>query len=61
MQATATTVQRLAYGIAEAAELIGVSTATIRRLIDANKLPCARVGDRVLIKRESLEELLDKQ
>jgi excisionase family DNA binding protein len=58
MQATATTVPRLAYGIAEAADLIGVSTATIRRLIDANKLPCARVGDRVLIPRQELERLL---
>jgi len=59
MIATATTIPRLAYSIAEAAELIGVSSATIRRLIESRKLPCARLGDRVLIKRESLEELLD--
>ena len=58
MIATATTVPRLAYSIAESAELISVSVATIRRLIEAKKLSCARVGDRVLIPREELERLV---
>ena len=55
---TTTAIQRLAYSVAESAQLIGVSVATIRRLIDADKLPCARVGDRVLIPRAGLERLL---
>ena len=58
MIATATPVPRLAYSIAEAAQVIGVLTATIRRLIESRKLPCARLGDRVLIPREELERLL---
>jgi len=54
----ATATPRLAYSIAESAQLIGVSVATIRRLIEAKKLSCARVGDRVLIPREELERLV---
>ena len=58
MIATATTVPRLAYSVAESAQLIGVSVATIRRLIEAKKLSCARLGDRVLIPRGELERLV---
>ena len=50
---------RLAYGLADAAYLIGVCPSTLRGLIRKGSLPVARIGDRVLIRREDLERLLE--
>ena len=49
---------RLAYSIAEAAQLLGVSQSTVRREIKAGRLEVARVGRRVLVKAESIQTRL---
>lgn len=46
-------------GIRESAELIGVSSAFIRKLIAAGQLKSFRMGRRVLIKDVDLMALLD--
>jgi excisionase family DNA binding protein len=49
---------RLAYPIAEAAQLIGVSVRSVRYLLKTAKLGYVRLGRRVLIRHEDLERLL---
>lgn len=60
-----TPAERIAYleakptlSVAEAAELGGLSTATIRRAIDNKTLDCTRVGDRILIPTSGLLALI---
>jgi excisionase family DNA binding protein len=50
--------ERLAFGIKEAARSLGLGKSKLRMLIREGTLPTVRVGDRVLIRRESLEKLL---
>jgi excisionase family DNA binding protein len=50
--------ERLAFGIKEAAQSLGLGKSKLRMLIREGTLPTVRVGDRVLIRRESLEKLL---
>jgi excisionase family DNA binding protein len=49
---------RLAYRVAEAAQLLGVSVRTIRYLLQQGKLGFCRVGRRVVIPQKDLERLL---
>jgi excisionase family DNA binding protein len=51
---------RIAYSIAEAAEMIGVSRTTLYQLISDGLLPIRKLGKRSLIKREDLETLITK-
>tara|TARA_R110000868_G_scaffold330273_1_gene591215 strand:- start:4520 stop:4693 length:174 start_codon:yes stop_codon:yes gene_type:complete len=44
--------------ISQAADLLQVNPRTIRRLIDAGKLPSVRVGRAIRIRRSDLEQLL---
>jgi excisionase family DNA binding protein len=46
---------RLAYGVSEAAELVGLSENTIRRLVDAGILASVPDTGRVLIAHAELE------
>ena len=48
----------LAVSIAASAELLGVSTQTVRREIAAGNLKARRIGARVLIPRTELERFL---
>jgi|HubBroStandDraft_1064217.scaffolds.fasta_scaffold1004708_1 excisionase family DNA binding protein len=48
-----------AYSIAELAQQLGVSTASIRRLIDAKQIRTIRLGRRVLIPTPVVEALCD--
>jgi len=49
----------LAHSVAEAARLVGVSTATIRRLAAAGELRTARIGQaRVVVPHSEVERLL---
>lgn len=48
-----------ALSIAAAAEAISVSPTTIRRLIRSGELRSIRLGDRVLIRPDALDALLD--
>jgi excisionase family DNA binding protein len=49
---------RLAYPVAEAAQLIGVSVRSVRYLLKTGKLGYARLGRRVVIPHRDLERLL---
>jgi excisionase family DNA binding protein len=49
---------KLAYGVDEAAQALGVSFTQVRGWIREGKLRALRVGRRVLIRREVLEGFL---
>jgi len=49
---------KLAYGVDEAAQALGVSFTQVRGWIREGKLRALHVGRRVLIRREVLEEFL---
>ena len=57
---TSLTSERLAYGVTEAAQSLGLGKSKVRMLIREGALPVVRVGDRVLIRKESLEKLLQE-
>jgi excisionase family DNA binding protein len=46
---------KLLYSRKEAAALLGVSWVTIDRMVKANKLPCRRIGKRVLFQLADLQ------
>ena len=50
----------IAYGVKDSAKLLGVCPGTVRNLIKDGDLPSVRVRDRVLIRKESLEKLLQE-
>lgn len=45
--------------VAEVAELLKLNQQTVRNWIDAGSLPAVRIGRRVRIKREDLQQILD--
>lgn len=49
-----------AVGINEAARLLSLSPATIRAYVSRWKIPCVRIGRRVLIPPETINELVGK-
>ncbi len=49
------TPEKLLYSRKEAAALLNVSYVTIDRLVKANRLPCRRLGRRVLFNLPDLE------
>ena len=52
--------ERLAYSIAEVAELLGLGTANVRKLVHSGQLEHVRVGRRIIIGRAKLLEFLAK-
>ena len=50
--------KKFAMSVDEAAEYTGIGKNTIRQLISWKKLPVLRVGRKILIRTESLEDLL---
>lgn len=54
------TERRIAHGIREAAEIVGVSPSFIRKQISAGVLRRTRLGRRVLIKDADLVEWLNR-
>jgi len=52
--------QRLAYGVPEAASMIGVSVRTVFDLIKDGRLKAVKIGGRRLVRREALEALLNE-
>ena len=50
--------KKFAMSVDEAAECTGIGKNTIRQLISWKKLPVLRVGRKILIRTESLEDLL---
>jgi excisionase family DNA binding protein len=51
-------IEPIAYSVKEAASALRVHPNTIRNLIRDGELTAARIRDRVIIRRESLEQLL---
>ena len=49
---------QLAYTIPEAAQLLRVGRHAIERLIAAGKLPALKLGNRYIIRRQSLDQFL---
>jgi len=49
---------RLNLGVDETAAALGVSARTVRSLIARNELPVVRIGRRVLIRVERLDEFV---
>jgi len=47
--------------IQQAALYLGVTTWTIRRLIDNKELSCAKIGKRFIVKREDLDNIWEKK
>lgn len=50
--------QKIALTIEEASEITGIGRNTMRQLVAWNKLPCMRVGRKILIQREVLERFV---
>ena len=60
MTASAVTTPQRLVSLAEAAEILSVSTKTVRRYIAAGDLDAVRLGRRTIrIKAESLDRLID--
>ena len=53
--------EALAYSPAEAAERLGISERTLRKMVTRNELRVVRVGRRVLVPATVLRELLEPQ
>ena len=51
--------EQLAYGLKEAASLIGVSHWTLRKMAKDGRLPVVRIGRRVLVEHESLRQIIE--
>lgn len=51
----------LGLGIAQAAELLGVSRDCMAQLVRRADFPCVKIGGRYLISREGLKTWLEKQ
>lgn len=49
-----------AVGIIEAARMVNLSAATIRRYVSQGRIPCARVGRRILIKVKTIDTILNE-
>ena len=49
----------IVYDVPTAAQALRVSTHLVRKLISTGALPVAQVGDRVLIRRQDLNEFLE--
>lgn len=58
MSATTITIPALALSVADAAWELACSQDHIRKLIARGQLPASRVGARIVIRREDLEQLL---
>lgn len=50
--------EKYALTVNEAAEYTGIGRNSLRKLINANKIPVIRIGNKILIRRTVLEELL---
>lgn len=53
------TLERLAYSVAEAAVVTGLSRSKLYELIQSRELASLKIGGRRLLRRESLVALLD--
>ena len=52
--------EKLAYTLAEAVEMTGLSRSTLYRLAGANRIITIKVGTRRLVTRQALERFLNE-
>jgi excisionase family DNA binding protein len=52
-------IEPIVYDVAAAAHALRISVALVRKLVHTRALPVARVGDRVLIRRQDLNAFLE--
>lgn len=52
------TEMKIALSIEEAADYTGIGRNTLRKLVEWNKLPVLKVGRKVLIKKDILEQFM---
>jgi excisionase family DNA binding protein len=57
---SATDIQPLAYGPADAAKVLGVSRARVYELMNDGTIPSLKLGARRLIRHDAIVELLDR-
>jgi excisionase family DNA binding protein len=59
----ATTLEPLAYGVEDAARVMGISSGSVRRLVQKGDIPAVRWNSskngRIIIKRDDLERFLE--
>jgi excisionase family DNA binding protein len=60
MTAMPTRIPRL-LSVKQAADIVGVSTKTIRRWIDAKELPCHRLGRQIRVTEDDFAAFLAKR
>ena len=53
--------EKIALSVAEAAEVLGVSTPTVYKLIRRSDFPSFKVGTRTLVSRTKLEKWVEAQ
>lgn len=53
-------IERVAYGLAEASEALGIGVTCLREIVAQGELPTWKVGRRVLIRRRDLEAFADR-
>ena len=53
--------QRIAYRVAEAADVLGISRAKTYQLIAAGVLPSIRLGGCLRVPAEALQQCIDRQ
>lgn len=50
--------EKYALSVNEAGEYTGIGRNTLRRLINDNKIPVVRIGNKILIRRTALEDFM---
>lgn len=53
--------ERLTYSVAEAAELVGVSTSRMYQLVKTTGFPAVCIGRRVRVSKKGLERWVEEQ
>lgn len=53
-------IERVAYGLAEAATAIGIGVTAFREIVDRREIKTFRVGRRVLVRKTDLQAYVDK-
>ena len=61
MALTKTTVDRRAFSLTEVAKIYGISLGMVRKQIREGKLGIVRIGRRVLVTNESLQQWLSSE
>lgn len=52
--------QRKMYSTSEVAEMLGLSSETVRRLVERGELPGVKLGGQVLVQRAAVDELVER-